>query len=88
MFKLIILSGLIYFFLKVRKVWKRLNIVVNQTGMDKPLNKIDDVMVKDPYCNVYFPKREGVHLRIDGADMYFCSNKCRDKYLIEKRNKF
>ncbi len=87
MIKLIILLGLIYIFFKIRKVWRRLNIVVNRTDMDKPLNKIDDVMVKDPYCNVYFPKREGIHLRIDGCDMYFCSNKCRDKYLIEKRNK-
>ena len=43
--------------------------------------KIDDVMVKDPYCEVYFPKRNGVHLKINGKDLYFCSTTCRDNYI-------
>lgn len=47
----------------------------------KSAGEIDDVMVKDPYCEVYFPKRNGVHLNIDGKDLYFCSTECRDKFI-------
>ena len=46
---------------------------------------IDDIMIKDPVCNVYFPKREGIHVKVKDKDLYFCSAECRDKYL--KQNK-
>ena len=42
---------------------------------------IDDVMVKDPQCEVYFPLREGVAATVDGKTEYFCSTECRDRYL-------
>ncbi len=51
----------------------------------KGVGEIDDVMIKDPYCQVYFPKREGVHLRENGKDLYFCSPDCRDKFLSAKQ---
>ncbi|RLC13066.1 MAG: hypothetical protein DRI57_16995 [Deltaproteobacteria bacterium] len=38
-------------------------------------------MIKDPVCEVYFPKRDGVHLSVDGQDVYFCSEECRDKFM-------
>jgi len=43
--------------------------------------EIEDDMVKDPYCDVYITRRDGVHLRHAGEDLYFCSEECRDKYL-------
>jgi YHS domain-containing protein len=43
--------------------------------------QMDDVMIQDPFCEIYFPKKDGVHLRINGKDLYFCSEDCRDKYL-------
>ena len=42
--------------------------------------EIDDDMVKDPYCGVYFAKRDGVLLRHQGQDIYFCSEACREKF--------
>lgn len=47
----------------------------------EPLLPIDDVMVKDPYCETYFPKRDGIKKVIKGQTCYFCSTECRDKYL-------
>ncbi len=41
----------------------------------------DDIMVKDPWCNVYFPKREGVCIRHEGQDLYFCSEECKTKFI-------
>ena len=46
-------------------------------------DQIDDLMIQDPYCEVYFPRKEGHHLRFKGEDLYFCSKECRDKYLSE-----
>lgn len=48
---------------------------------DQATGKIDDIMIKDPFCETYFPKRNGFHLRFDGEDLFFCSNECRDKFL-------
>jgi len=58
-------------------------------GYDPPreVDRIDDLMVKDPYCDVYFPKKTGHHLRIDGKDLYFCSPECRENYRREQAGK-
>ena len=39
------------------------------------------VMVKDPVCGMYVDSR--LAIRLDGQDkpVYFCSDKCRSKYL-------
>jgi YHS domain-containing protein len=50
--------------------------------------QMDDVMIQDPFCEIYFPKKDGVHLRINGKDLYFCSEDCRDKFLEKyKKNR-
>ncbi len=49
--------------------------------------EIDDVMIKDPFCEAYFPKRNGVHLNFDGKDLFFCSTQCKDKYLADHSKK-
>ncbi|MBN1843571.1 MAG: hypothetical protein JW883_14980 [Deltaproteobacteria bacterium] len=43
--------------------------------------RVDDVMVKDPFCETYFPKRSGIKEIINGETYFFCSTACRDKYL-------
>ena len=49
------------------------------------VGQIDDVMVKDPFCSVYFPKRDGVHAKVRGEDLYFCSEECRDRYMESQK---
>lgn len=51
------------------------------TGSER---QIDDIMVKDPVCEVYFPKRSGISLTVDGKFLYFCSEDCKNKYLEKK----
>ena len=50
----------------------------------KALGEIDDVMVKDPVCGVYFPKNQCITVKADGQELHFCSKKCRDQYLNAK----
>lgn len=78
MIRLLIFFGLIYFGYRMVKTWIIRNISV-PGGQAR--HEIDDVMIKDPVCEVYFPKRDGVHLSVDGQDMYFCSEECRDKFM-------
>jgi YHS domain-containing protein len=47
----------------------------------KTAGEIEDDLVKDPFCEVYFSKRDGVHLKVDGEDLHFCSPECRDKFI-------
>lgn len=42
---------------------------------------VDDVMVKDPVCETYIPKRDGIRVTVNGETITFCSTACRDKYL-------
>lgn len=85
--RLLILLAIIYLCFRMVKSW----ILQNQPSQ-KPLSstqvaEIDDVMVKDPVCEVFFPKRDGVHLRFEGEDLYFCSNECKKKFSVQQAEK-
>jgi uncharacterized protein len=43
--------------------------------------QVDDIMIKDPECGSYFPRRSGVMADVNGNSMHFCSAECRDRYL-------
>ena len=82
MIKLLIFLIIGYFALKAVKgvfgqgARTRMGSGVNQS------NEIDDLMVKDPNCHTYIPKREAVLVEHNGQELYFCSDKCRDEYLM------
>jgi len=81
--RILIILALIYF------AYRAIKSLMLQGGPSKTkvsreaAGEIDDVMVKDPYCEVYFPQRTGVHLNIKGNDLYFCSTECRDKFIAK-----
>jgi hypothetical protein len=54
---------------------------------DRRAGEIDDIMIKDPYCEVYFPRKDAVHLKFDGKDLQFCSSQCKDKFLADQSEK-
>lgn len=43
-------------------------------------------LIQDPHCGVYFLKQKGVKARIGGRAVYFCSQDCRDGYLVNHRS--
>jgi len=83
LFKLIIWIGIIYFGYKFIK-----NRIVPNISSDNrsypPNNEIANLMVKDPMCEVYIPKRNSIYVKIDGEDFYFCSKECRNKFLASR----
>ncbi len=84
MLRLLIIAGLVYFL--YRALSSRLlkhRPPSDGSVADKNAVAVDDIMVKDPQCDVYFPKRKAVRVTTDGQDLYFCSRECRDKYMLE-----
>ena len=80
--KLLILLALGYFCYRAIKNWM-------MTGPPSPAGKvssasvgeIDDVMIQDPVCGVYFPKRNSVELHYRGEELFFCSQECKAKFI-------
>lgn len=81
MLRFLILLLLGYLFYQMIKKWFQQHLPPGPGANRKDRGQVDDVMVKDPYCEIYFPKRDGIHLRHGGEDLYFCSEACRDKFL-------
>ena len=42
-------------------------------------------LVEDPACHTYIPLSQAYIGEISGREYYFCSKKCYDKYILEKR---
>ena len=84
--RLLVLMGLLYLCYRFLKSWVLKKKSPQKAAFEKKTGEIDDVMVKDPYCEMYFAKRDGVRLNIKGKDVYFCSIECKDKFL-EKQTK-
>jgi YHS domain-containing protein len=42
--------------------------------------RIEDILVQDPFCQIYVPKREALSMKIEGQTLYFCSEECRLKF--------
>ena len=79
--RLVILLGLIYLCYRALKSWMIQSGLSQDTVSGKSAHQIDDEMIKDPVCDMYFPKKDGVHLRSEEEDYYFCSTACRDKFV-------
>ena len=81
MIKFLILFGVGYFLYRAMKSWMMPHGRSSKNVSGNAGAQIDDVMIKDPYCEAYFPRRDAVHLNLSGNDLYFCSKECRDRYL-------
>ena len=85
--RLLIILGVAYLAYRALKSWMLQNVSAKRTVPGKTTGEIDDVMIKDPFCHAYFPQRNGVHLRADDEDLYFCSKECRDRFIEMKKGK-
>jgi len=80
--KLLIIILIGYLAYRSFRSWMLKNTMQQHQSMQgKAGPEIEDEMVKDPSCGVYITRRDAVHLRQAGEDLYFCSEECRDKYL-------
>ena len=47
----------------------------------------DAELIRDPQCGAYFMKQKGVQGVIDGQVVYFCSQRCYERYLKSRSAK-
>ena len=87
MIRFIILAVVGYVAYRALKSWMFHNAASSKSVAGKKAGEIDDIMIKDPYCEAYFPQRNAVHLKFDGKDMQFCSTQCKDKFLADQSEK-
>jgi YHS domain-containing protein len=81
MIRFIILAVVAFVFYRALKSWMFPAQDASKSVAGKNIGKIDDVMIKDPFCEAYFAKRNAVHLNFRGEDLYFCSTACKDQYI-------
>jgi len=83
--RLLVLIGLLYLCYRFLKSWVLKEKLSQKEAFEKKTGEmIDNVMVQDPYCDIYFAKRDAVHLSFKGRDHYFCSKECKDKFLEQQ----
>jgi hypothetical protein len=88
--RLILVLAIAYIGFKMLKVFLKKSVVFKDISssasatFNRTAGQIDDVMVQCPFCQVYFPKRDGIHVKIKGEDLFFCSDACKKNYLHKK----
>ncbi|MBW1995483.1 MAG: hypothetical protein JRI77_13700 [Deltaproteobacteria bacterium] len=82
--RLLILFGILYICYRYLKSWMASHGRTKPMQQGKAVKRVDDVMVRDPFCGAYFPKNNGVHLKLKNQNLLFCSRECRDKYLASR----
>ncbi len=80
MIKFLIIIGIFYLAYRVLKSALLKGLSNQELGKESG-TELDDVMIQDPFCGIYFPQRNGVSTKIKGDTLYFCSNECRNKYI-------
>ncbi len=76
---------LIYLAYRILKPW-----VISLIGQNKehdytPPSSEEAELIRDPQCGTYFLRQRGVQAKIGGRTHYFCSEECRDKYLVSHK---
>ena len=82
--RLVIFGFLIYLVYRLAK-WIILSPGIK--GQDMPEHQVPagqgEELVEDPHCHIYVPMSQAYKASIDGQDVFFCSQKCFEKYISE-----
>jgi YHS domain-containing protein len=78
--RLVLTVIVIYVLYKLIRGWKA---VKGSSQANLPAR--GEELVEDPCCNTYIPISDACRTSINGKAVYFCSQKCLEKYRAEKR---
>ncbi len=79
--RIVILAVLFYILYRLLTGGGKKPAAKNNAGGGLPAQ---DILVEDPVCHTYIPKKQAVSAKIDGTAYYFCSKECRKKYTANK----
>ncbi|MDH3347051.1 MAG: YHS domain-containing protein [Desulfobulbaceae bacterium] len=82
--KLLVLA--VFFYIGWRLVRKSLFPNINNhaepTVRSDNMDKVKDILVEDPVCHTFVPKKDAIRLRYEGRTYYFCSEACCDSFSV------
>lgn len=81
MLKFLVLAVVGYVFYRVLKSMMIDSGTSSSDAKQRGPSDVDDVLLQDPVCKTYVPQRNSIHIRRNGQEIYFCSEKCRDRYI-------
>ncbi len=88
LFRLLILGAVVALVYRAAKTWFGTAQQHHAHSPGGTPQTVDDEMIKDPECGVYFPRRTAVALNYQNREMlYFCSSQCRDRYIARQSDK-
>lgn len=79
--KLLIILAVGYLCYRAMKNWMMSGPPPPDEVSSASAGEIDDVMIQDPVCGVYFPKGSSVGLQYKGEELFFCSQECKAKFI-------
>lgn len=79
-FRLLIYSLLFFFAYRLFRFFVPKGEKEDKSTVTKGGVRVDDVMVKDPACGIYLPKKDAISERTKGETHYFCSEKCVENF--------
>jgi YHS domain-containing protein len=80
-FILVVLFFILYKLLFGRRKKKK---VVGSSTKQQRRSVAQDILVEDPVCHSYVPKKQAVQAVKNGETYYFCSEKCCKTFLEKK----
>ncbi|MDQ7837565.1 MAG: YHS domain-containing protein [Thermodesulfobacteriota bacterium] len=85
--RLLIYIILIFVVYQIYKAVRRELGRPEQVNRKKDDSAITAELVEDPVCHAYCPKNEAVTAVMDGKSYYFCSEKCKQKFMEENNHR-
>ncbi len=82
--KFLILLAVGYLCYRMLKNWIGAGGQPREHVSSSPRGEIDDVMIQDPVCGVYFSRENAIRVQVDGQEQYFCSQECKDQYFQQQ----
>jgi YHS domain-containing protein len=81
--KLLVAVIVLYLLYRLVRIVRR-GLPAGKTKPDKGISRTGgEDLVEDPFCHTYIPISHAFRVSIDGTTLYFCSQKCVDRYRAE-----
>jgi len=83
-FRLVVIGVLLYILYRLLTGPEKKKMSGRGGGSQSADGGAQDVLVEDPVCHTYIPKRQAIQLHHDKKMYYFCSDKCCQTFLKNK----
>lgn len=81
--KIVVLAVLFYILYRLLFGPKKVKPAPDATFVEDAKSS-EDILVEDPVCQTYVPKKQALRAVKDGETYYFCSEKCCQTFLEDK----